>query len=125
MIRWWVLSLQLAELFVSSMVHMLYGLYIFSSAVAGDLSQALNECLFKANSTNVVVKEDVPKGTSTNVDSLPPIVLVHGIFGFGKGVCEYFIILSNGFGLFVPFRVFLRFQINPFGFCFGKFFLGF
>ena len=125
MIRWWVLSLQLAELFVSSMVHMLYGLYIFSSAVAGDLSQALNECLFKANNTNVVVKEDVPKGTSTNVDSLPPIVLVHGIFGFGKGVCEYFIILSNGFGLFFSISCFLRFQINPFGFCFGKFFLGF
>nr|POF06262.1 lipase 1 [Quercus suber] len=73
------------ELFVSSMGHMLFGFYIFSSAVAGDLSQALNECLFKANNTNVVVKEDVPKGTSTNVDSLPPIVLVHGIFGFGKG----------------------------------------
>ncbi|KAK7855874.1 lipase [Quercus suber] len=85
MIRWWVLSLQLAELLVSSMVHLLYGFYIFSSAVAGDLSQALNECLFKANNTNVVVKEDVPKGTSTSVDSLPPIVLVHGIFGFGKG----------------------------------------
>lgn len=125
MIRWWVLSLQLAELFVSSLVHMLYGFYIFSSAVAGDLSQALNECLFKANNTNVVVKEDVPKGTSTNVDSLPPIVLVHGIFGFGKGVCEYFIILSNGFGLFFPFRAFYASKLIFLGFVLVNFFWAF
>jgi hypothetical protein len=102
MIRWWVLSLQFAELFVSSLVHLLYGFYIFSSAVAGDLSQALNECLFKPN-MNVVVKEDVPKETSTNVDNLPPIVLVHGIFGFGKGVFSF---LSNGFGFVFHFVLF-------------------
>lgn len=66
------------------MVHFLYGLYIFSTAVAGDLCLALNKCLFKLN-VNVEVKEDVPGGASPNVKSLPPIVLVHGIFGFGKG----------------------------------------
>ncbi|BBG94046.1 alpha/beta-Hydrolases superfamily protein [Prunus dulcis] len=53
-------------------------------AVAGDLSQALNELLSKPN-MNIEVKEEVvPRDTSTN-EILPPIVLVHGIFGFGKG----------------------------------------
>ena len=55
-----VLSLQLADLFVSSTIRLLYGFCTFSSAVAGDLSRALNECLFKPN-MNVVVTEDVPK----------------------------------------------------------------
>ncbi|WRX14762.1 hypothetical protein QQP08_009109 [Theobroma cacao] len=82
MIRWWISALQLAELFVSSMVHLLYGFYIFSTAVAGDLSQALNEWFIKPNA-NIEVKREDPSGT--NVDALPPIVLVHGIFGFGKG----------------------------------------
>ncbi|KAF5746574.1 hypothetical protein HS088_TW06G00745 [Tripterygium wilfordii] len=80
MIRWWILMLQLTELFVSSVVHLLYGFYIFSSAVAGDLAQAWSEGFFKP-----VVKEEVTRGTTTNADDLPPIVLVHGIFGFGKG----------------------------------------
>ncbi|KAI4314367.1 hypothetical protein L6164_027282 [Bauhinia variegata] len=83
MFRLWVAYLQFAELFVSSIVHLLYGFYIFSTAVAGDLSQALNDCFYKPN-MNVEVKEEMPERTS-NVDDLPPIVLVHGIFGFGKG----------------------------------------
>lgn len=89
MIRLWIAALQFSELIVSSIVHMLYGFYIFSTAVAGDLSQALNELLSKPN-MNIEVKEEVvPRDTSTN-ESLPPIVLVHGIFGFGKGVCCLF-----------------------------------
>ncbi|XP_044488551.1 lipase-like [Mangifera indica] len=86
MIRWWIFALQLAELFVSSMVHLLYGFYIFSSAVAGDLSQALNECFFKSNVNVLEVKQEETKDTTTtDPNTLPPIVLVHGIFGFGKG----------------------------------------
>ncbi|CAD5312346.1 unnamed protein product [Arabidopsis thaliana] len=73
-------SLQLAELFVSSIVHLLYGFYIFSSAVAGDISQTLNDYLFKSN-----VAFGETGQNQTNVEGLPPIVLVHGIFGFGKG----------------------------------------
>ncbi|KAL5570379.1 hypothetical protein UlMin_026954 [Ulmus minor] len=80
MIRLWVACLQLAELFVSSIFHLLYGFYIFSLAMAGDHSQALNDLCFKPN-VNIVVSE----GTVANVDNLPPIVLVHGIFGFGEG----------------------------------------
>ncbi|KAF9605301.1 hypothetical protein IFM89_015917 [Coptis chinensis] len=81
MFRLWVLVLQYLELCVSSWVHLLYGFYIFSTAVAIDLSQALNEC-FKPN-INIGVKIDEPISNSSN--DLPPIVLVHGIFGFGKG----------------------------------------
>ena len=49
------------------------------------------------------------KGTRTDVDCLPPIVLVYGVFGFGRGVCEYFIfliILSNGFEFIFHFVLF-------------------
>lgn len=74
-------ALQLWELFVSSLVHLLYGFYIFSSAVAGDLSQSLND-LFKPNVNIGVGDAEGPVGNK----DLPPIVLVHGIFGFGKGV---------------------------------------
>ncbi|KAL6983734.1 hypothetical protein U1Q18_017113 [Sarracenia purpurea var. burkii] len=80
--RLWIFALQLSELFVCSLVHLLYGFYIFSTAVAGDLSQALNGYFFKSK-VNTEVKEEF-KG-SINADGLPPIVLVHGIFGFGKG----------------------------------------
>lgn len=86
MIQWFVVTaLQLAELSVSSVVHMMYGLYIFSSAVAGDLTQTLTESIFKAK-TAVEVKRIDQRKTTTQVNDLPPIVLVHGIFGFGKGV---------------------------------------
>lgn len=72
---------------MSSLVHLLYGFYIFSSAVAGDLSQALNDYFHKANLNDVEIEEKVVKGENEgNGDDLPPIVLVHGIFGFGKGV---------------------------------------
>ncbi|GFY91406.1 alpha/beta-Hydrolases superfamily protein [Actinidia rufa] len=83
-IRFWIATLQLSELCVSSLVHLLYGFYIFSTAVAGDVSQALNDYLFKSNVNIGAVKEEERKG-STSADDLPPIVLVHGIFGFGKG----------------------------------------
>ncbi|KAB2084371.1 hypothetical protein ES319_A05G329200v1 [Gossypium barbadense] len=49
MIRWCISSFQLAELFISSVVHLLYGFYVYSTAVAADLSQALSECVFKSN----------------------------------------------------------------------------
>ncbi|KAL5995091.1 hypothetical protein ACLOJK_025149 [Asimina triloba] len=80
-IRAWIGALSLYELFVSSAVHMLYGLYIFSTAVASDMSQALGDC-FRPN-VNLVVAEKDCNGFRN--DGLPPIVLVHGIFGFGKG----------------------------------------
>ncbi|KAL2559833.1 alpha/beta-hydrolase superfamily protein [Forsythia ovata] len=85
MIRWWISALQLAELFVSSLAHFAFGIYIFSTAVAGDLSQVLSDWfwIFKPN-LDVGLKGDDSK-RARSVDDLPPIVLVHGIFGFGKG----------------------------------------
>ncbi|GER51542.1 alpha/beta-Hydrolases superfamily protein [Striga asiatica] len=46
MVRWWISSLQIAELFVSSIVHLSYGFYIFSTALARDLLQALADWTF-------------------------------------------------------------------------------
>lgn len=76
-------ALQLAELLVSSVVHILFGLYLFSSAIAGDLTQTLVESVFKPKPT-IEVKQG--NTTTAQVNDLTPIVLVHGIFGFGKGV---------------------------------------
>lgn len=87
-VRWWITTLQLTELFVSSLVHLVYGFYIFSSAVAGDLSQALSDCFYK-NSVEVSLKSEDSKENLTSTKDLPPIVLVHGIFGFGKGVFSF------------------------------------
>ncbi|KAI0504343.1 hypothetical protein KFK09_015295 [Dendrobium nobile] len=79
--------LSLTELFLSSIVHLLFGLYIFSTAVAWDLSQALTS-FFRPTSFNASVEEisgRKPSMEATIDGSVPPIVLVHGIFGFGKG----------------------------------------
>lgn len=102
MMRLWITSLQLAELFVSSMVHLLYGFYIFSSAVAGDLSQTINDWVFKPNLAGGLKRVD-SDNKSTNVDDLPPIVLVHGIFGFGKGVWIIIPVLIKRFVFFYWF----------------------
>ncbi|KAL1556734.1 lipase-like [Salvia divinorum] len=86
MFRLWVSTLQLLELIVSSLVHLLFGFYIFSTAVAGDLSQTINDLFFKPNLTSGLQNDEVEKQkTTTSADDLPLIVLVHGIFGFGKG----------------------------------------
>ncbi|XLU23326.1 hypothetical protein S245_059392, partial [Arachis hypogaea] len=65
-------------------------------AVAGDLSESLNEILYqkpkkivdvvnKVNEKRIIFADEGNSAASTNGDDLPPIVLVHGIFGFGKG----------------------------------------
>ncbi|KAH9624496.1 hypothetical protein KSS87_019798 [Heliosperma pusillum] len=80
MIRIWLSSLQLVELLISSWVHLLYGFYIFSTAIRYDLSQ-----YFKHNKKVKVEVNDVSHLQNSLFDDLPPIVLVHGIFGFGQG----------------------------------------
>jgi hypothetical protein len=89
MLRLWFSYLQLVELFVSSLVHLLYGFYIFSSAVAGDLSMVLNEYFQKPNMNVVEDKQKLNLDKKHDDNDLPPIVLVHGIFGFGKGVMNF------------------------------------
>lgn len=84
MFRLSIAALQFIELLLSSLVHLSYGFYIFSSAVAGDLSSALNALFFKSN-----IEPAIRDNSANSDDDLPPIVLVHGIFGFGKGVIIY------------------------------------
>jgi hypothetical protein len=95
--------LSLMELGVSATVHMLFGLYVFSTAVAADISQAAaaSGCLLLrrpgappaaegAALVDVAAagESDDRRGAAPVIldASPPPIVLVHGIFGFGKGV---------------------------------------
>ncbi|KAK8947481.1 hypothetical protein KSP39_PZI007483 [Platanthera zijinensis] len=81
--------LSLTELLLSSAVHLLFGFYIFSSAVASDLSQSFYGGFRlppPPTSPNEAAKEEDLKGKMPGLElSPPPIVLVHGIFGFGKG----------------------------------------
>jgi hypothetical protein len=88
----------LMELGVSAAVHLLFGFYIFSTAVAADLSQAAaaSGSLLLRRPAPAPAEEglvDVAVAGRDAVDepvvldgSPPPIILVHGIFGFGKGV---------------------------------------
>jgi hypothetical protein len=107
----------LMELGVSTAVHLLFGFYIFSTAVAADLSQAAvasgslllrrpgpppapvpaEEGLLDVAAAR---QDDDRRGAAPVVldGSPPPIVLVHGIFGFGKGV--RFSLLSWGRAVF-------------------------
>ncbi|XP_072976636.1 uncharacterized protein [Typha angustifolia] len=90
MIRLTLGMLRLTELFVSSVVHLLYGFYIFSSAVGSDLSQSLADWFRlngAANAATWMAEREgrKEKGLPSLNGSIPPIVLVHGIFGFGKG----------------------------------------
>lgn len=87
MIRFSSAALQCAELFVSSLVHVVYGFYIFSTAVAGDLSQSLNEWFHRNKCSDIIRVTQKDSQSLNNSNDLPPIVLVHGIFGFGTGVC--------------------------------------
>ncbi|KAL1808253.1 hypothetical protein DCAR_0727670 [Daucus carota subsp. sativus] len=85
MIRFSSAALQCAELFVSSLVHVVYGFYIFSTAVAGDLSQSLNEWFHRNKCSDIIRVTQKDSQSLNNSNDLPPIVLVHGIFGFGTG----------------------------------------
>lgn len=94
----------LMELGVSAAVHLLFGFYVFSSAVAADLSQAAvasGSLLLRRPApapapgdglvdVAAAGRDDERRGAAPVVldGSPPPIVLVHGIFGFGKGVRE-------------------------------------
>ena len=79
--------LGLVELIISSAVHLLYGFYIFSTAVAWDLSQALTGSRIAKWPSYGRKKEEEEKVVLDG--SVPPIVLVHGIFGFGQGVRDH------------------------------------
>lgn len=68
----WNVYQQLVELFVSSMLILFYGFYIFGTGVAQDLSHSMVQ--------NYETDVTHPKDD----DDMPPIVFVHGFFGFGS-----------------------------------------
>ncbi|ERN18470.1 hypothetical protein AMTR_s00197p00022270 [Amborella trichopoda] len=91
----WRLTLGAAELAVTSVVHMTYAMYVFSTALARDLSQSLNH---KTRPLSLMITGSWGSsaenlGNNNNAVVLPadtggelsPIVLIHGIFGFGQG----------------------------------------
>jgi hypothetical protein len=97
--------LGLVELGVSAAVHLLFGLYVFSTAVAADISQAaaasglplLRRPAAPADLLDVAADERRGDAAPVVLDgSPPPIVLVHGIFGFGKGVRAFIIRVGVG-----------------------------
>ncbi|KAF8655138.1 hypothetical protein HU200_061275 [Digitaria exilis] len=84
--------LSAAELLVSTVVHLGYAFYIFGTAVAADVASSLVDGLTAAvglGSGGGVAKgaavESEAEAAAALDGTVPPIVLVHGIFGFGKG----------------------------------------
>ncbi|KAL6844451.1 hypothetical protein ACP4OV_026124 [Aristida adscensionis] len=81
-------ALGAAELLVSAVTHVGYAFYLFGAAVAADASAALAAGLSLAGGGGVaknVAAEDEDEAAALLDGTVPPIVLVHGIFGFGKG----------------------------------------
>lgn len=70
-------ALGLAELLVSAVVHLTYGFYLFTTALRRDLTRLAGVPM---DAVGHAQAEAVLDG------AMPPIVLVHGVFGFGKGV---------------------------------------
>ncbi|XBI67208.1 hypothetical protein VPH35_046607 [Triticum aestivum] len=77
-VRAWLLgTLGLAELLVIAVVHLTYGFYLFTTAVRRDLSRLAGA------PKNAVVGDGQAEAVLDG--AVPPIVLVHGVLGFGKG----------------------------------------
>ncbi|XP_048551269.1 lipase-like [Triticum urartu] len=77
-VRAWLLgALGLAELLVIAVVHLTYGFYLFTTAVRRDLSRLAGA------PKNAVIGDGQAEAVLDG--AVPPIVLVHGVLGFGKG----------------------------------------
>jgi hypothetical protein len=83
-------ALGAAELLVSAAVHLGYAFYVFGTAVAADVAASLVKGLMAGGCGGGVAKGvavgSVDEAAAVLDGAVPPIVLVHGIFGFGKGV---------------------------------------
>ncbi|PWZ15378.1 Lipase [Zea mays] len=84
---WARAALGVAELLVSAAIHLGYAFYIFGTAVAADVSVSLVKGLMAGGGVAKDVAVDGEDEAAAVLDdgAVPPIVLVHGIFGFGKG----------------------------------------
>ncbi|MQL76891.1 hypothetical protein Taro_009286 [Colocasia esculenta] len=94
--RLWIGMLGMKELLLTTVVHLVYRFYIFSTGVVSDLSQLLtgrpgSDAVAAAAAAAAREKrQPVPRygddeDGSFHSCEVPPIVLVHGIFVFGKG----------------------------------------
>lgn len=73
---------QATWILVNVVIEMLSGVYVFWRAVGYDVfSSPLEE--------KSIVCKDEPEPVTCDSD-VAPIVLVHGVFGFGEGVCVSF-----------------------------------
>lgn len=92
---WARAALGVAELLVSAAIHLGYAFYIFGTAVAADVSASLVKGLMAGGGVakDVVVDGEDEAAAVLDDGAVPPIVLVHGIFGFGKGVRSSFCFL--------------------------------
>lgn len=77
--------LKLPWILITGIVPLFFGIFLLIKAIASDLSAA---------STNVdpVEGEVLSNGRRKNY-KLPPIVLVHGVLGFGEGVCDQVLVI--------------------------------
>lgn len=101
---WARAALGVAELLVSAAIHLGYAFYIFGTAVAADVSASLVKGLMAGGGVakDVVVDGEDEAAAVLDDGAVPPIVLVHGIFGFGKGVRSSFCfcyVVSRSFAL--------------------------
>ncbi|PUZ69342.1 hypothetical protein GQ55_2G100100 [Panicum hallii var. hallii] len=78
-------ALGAAELLVSAAVHLGYAFYVFGTAVAADVAASLVKGLMAGGVAKGVAVGSVDEAAAVLDGAVPPIVLVHGIFGFGKG----------------------------------------
>ncbi|CAL5075929.1 unnamed protein product [Urochloa decumbens] len=82
-------ALGAAELLFSAVVHVGYAFYVFGTAVAADVAASLVNRVKAGPGAGGVGGVSAIDGeddaAAVQDGSVPPIVLVHGIFGFGKG----------------------------------------
>jgi hypothetical protein len=105
------LMLQCSELSISALMHVAYAASILTTAILNDVCEFLSSGSFRHTATSKVVNEAIEGITNIETDQSialesgveallannslftghedAPIVLVHGIFGFGKGVSAH------------------------------------
>ncbi|XP_057948770.1 uncharacterized protein LOC131144254 [Malania oleifera] len=79
--RLWIRILEASELLVNAAITVFYALYIVSTALSLNLLNAL----FNKTIAEEEVEADKTESSSSVDGGLPPVVMVHGLFGFGKG----------------------------------------
>lgn len=77
--------LKLPWILITGLVPLFFGIFMLIKAVASDLSAASTE---SCNPNVDPVEGEVLSNQRRKICKLPPVVLVHGVFGFGEGVCD-------------------------------------